>query len=103
MSCSVLPGDAFVNSVSFPGLGLSFELNRVALVLGGRNIYWYGVIIGLGFLLAVLFCCRRAPRFGIKQDDILDLLIAEVPLCIVGARVYIFCFILSGFEIRTAA
>ena len=98
MSCSLLPGDAFVNSVFFPGLGLSFELNRVALVLGGRNIYWYGVIIGLGFLLAVLFCCKRAPGFGIRQDDILDLLIAEVPLCIVGARLYYILFYLDRFQ-----
>ena len=83
-----LPGDALANTVRFPGLGLEFELNRVAVVLFGHNIYWYGVIIGLGFLLAVLWCCRRAGEFGIRQDDILDLLIAEVPLCLVGCRAY---------------
>ena len=46
------------NLVSFPGLGLEFELNRVAVTLFGRPIYWYGVIIGCGFLLAVLLCSR---------------------------------------------
>jgi len=93
-----LPGQAMVNTVSFPGLGLEFELNRVALIIFGRNVYWYGVIIGLGFLLAVLWCCRRAARFGIKQDDIFDLLIAEVPLCIIGCRAYYVIFNLSEFR-----
>ena len=40
-----------MNTVTFPGLGLSFELNRVAFCLGDFCIYWYGIIIGLGFLL----------------------------------------------------
>ena len=93
-----LPGDAMVNTVSFPGFGLGFELNRVALVLFGRNVYWYGVIIGLGFLLAVLWCCRRAAGFGIRQDDIFDLLIAEVPLCIIGCRAYYVLFNLKEYR-----
>ncbi len=93
-----LPGEAMVNTVSFPGLGLEFELNRVAVVLFGRNVYWYGAIIGLGFLLAVLWCCRRAEGFGIKQDDIFDLLIAEVPLCIIGCRAYYVLFNLKEYR-----
>ena len=28
------------NLVQFPGLGLSFELDRVAFSIGGMNIYW---------------------------------------------------------------
>jgi len=98
MAMIQLPGDALVNQVTFPGLGLEFELNRVALILFGRNVYWYGIIIGLGFLLAVLWCCRRAAQFGIKQDDIYDLLIAEVPLCIIGCRTYYVLFNLSEYR-----
>ena len=40
-----------MNVVSFPGLGLEFTLNRVAVELFGRPIYWYGVIIASGLLL----------------------------------------------------
>lgn len=98
MSFVQLPGEAMVNTVSFPGLGLEFDLNRVAVILFGRNVYWYGVIIGLGFLLAVLWCCRQADRFGIKQDDIFDLLIAEVPLCIIGCRAYYVLFNLNEYR-----
>ena len=54
-----------VNTISFPGLGLEFDLNRVALNLFGKDIYWYGVIIAFGFLLAVLYCYRKASFFGL--------------------------------------
>ena len=37
--------------VQFPGLGLEFTINRVALSIGGFNIYWYGVIIAAGMVL----------------------------------------------------
>ncbi len=98
MSFFALPGTTMANTVSFPGLGLKFELNRVAFILFGRNVYWYGIIIGLGFLLAVTFCCRRAKSFGLRQDDILDLLIAAVPLSLVGCRAYYVLFYLERFR-----
>lgn len=98
MALIQLPGNAMVNTVSFPGFGLEFDLNRVAIVLFGRNIYWYGAIIGLGFLLAVLWCCRQAHQYGIKQDDIFDLLIGEVPLCIIGCRAYYVVFNLDQYR-----
>ena len=43
-----------VYHVQFPGLGLDLTVNRVALAIGGFNIYWYGVIIAAGMLLAGL-------------------------------------------------
>ena len=39
-----------MNLVQFPGLGLSFELNRVAFSIGGFSIYWYGVCIALSLI-----------------------------------------------------
>jgi hypothetical protein len=41
--------------VQFPGLGLSFTLNRVAFTLFGMPVYWYGILIASGLLLALLF------------------------------------------------
>ena len=68
-----------MGTVSFPGLGLEFHLNRVAFHIGSWPVYWYGIIIAAGFLLAVLYCCHAAKRFGIKQDDIIDMLFFAVP------------------------
>ena len=47
-----------INTVTFPGLGLEFTLNRVALTVLGRPIYWYGIIIVSGLILAVILCSR---------------------------------------------
>ena len=80
------------NVISFPGLGLSFTLNRVVFPNAPFAIYWYGVIIAVGFLLAVLWCSKRAPKFGIKPDSLFDFLICAVPLSIVGARLYYIIF-----------
>lgn len=83
--------------ITFPGLGLEFHLNRVAFHLMGRPVYWYGIIIAMGFLLAVGFCMRRAPRFGMTGDDLIDMLLFAVPLAIVGARLYYIIFYLDFF------
>lgn len=81
-----------VNTVTFPGLGLEFELNRVAFSLFGKEIYWYGIIIAAGFLLAVAYGYRKAPRFGVDPDKIFDLLYFAVPAAIVGLRIYYVLF-----------
>ena len=37
------------NHVVFPGLGLELDISRVAFSIGDFNVYWYGVIIDVGF------------------------------------------------------
>ena len=48
-----------MSTVTFPGLGLTIHLNRVAFSIGSFHVYWYGVIIALGFFLGVAFCCTQ--------------------------------------------
>lgn len=84
-----------MNALSFPGLGLEFELNRVAFSISGFNVYWYGVIIAVGFILAVLYGCRKAAPFGVDQSKLIDLLFFAVPIAIIGARAYYVIFNLS--------
>lgn len=84
--------------VTFPGLGLELHLNRVAFHVLDRPVYWYGIIIALGFLLAVGFCMRRAPRFGMTSDDLIDMLLFAVPLAIIGARLYYIIFYYDLFR-----
>ncbi|MCD7947491.1 MAG: prolipoprotein diacylglyceryl transferase [Oscillospiraceae bacterium] len=85
--------------VSFPGLGIGeITINRVAFHIGSWPVYWYGIIIAIGFFLAILYCCRVAPRFGIKQDDVVDMLFFAVPIGIVGARLYYIIFYYSQFQ-----
>ena len=81
-----------INTVSFPGLGLEFEMDRVAFSLLGRDIYWYGIIIAIGFLLAVIYGLWRAPRFSLDPDVGVDGIFVAVPSAIVGARLYYIIF-----------
>lgn len=74
--------------ITFPNLGLALNPSRVAITILGKPIYWYGICIAVGFLLAVVYCLRRSPDFGIKPDHVLDMLIAAVPAAIVCARAY---------------
>ena len=72
------------NLVQFPGLGLSFELSRVAFSIGGMDIYWYGVCIAFGLCLALVFAFRRCTEFGIDADSMVDVILIGVVLGIKG-------------------
>ena len=76
--------------VSFPGLGIeSFELNNVAFNLGGNfPVYWYGVIITLGIMLAFVYASFRGKYEGVKVDDLIDVALWTVILGVIGARLY---------------
>lgn len=86
------------NFVTFPGLGLSFELNRVAFHLFGRPVYWYGIIITCGLLLAVFLCCKWSGRFGVNEDQIVDMMIFAVPAALISIRAYYVIFNLDLYR-----
>lgn len=80
------------NLVEFPGLGLSMNINRVAFTILGMPIYWYGIIIATGMMLAMIFAFSQATRFGISKDRMVDVIIIGFILAIIGARVYFIIF-----------
>lgn len=76
------------NHVEFPGLGLSFTLNRVAFTLFGMPVYWYGILIASGLLLALLFAFWKARSYGIDADRMVDVIFASTIAAIIGGRAY---------------
>lgn len=85
------------SSISFPMLG-DFQIDPPSyFTVFGRNIYFYGVLIGLGFILAILYCARRSSRFGIKSDDLYDVVLWLIPCAIIGARLYFVLFQLDYY------
>jgi phosphatidylglycerol:prolipoprotein diacylglycerol transferase len=75
--------------VGFPGLGIEeFKVQRTLFTVGSWGLYWYGVLIALGFLVAVLYCIKHSKPFLVGEDEIIDMLLFAVPAAIVGARLY---------------
>ena len=85
------------SAISFPMLGdFSFDPPS-CFSLFGLNIYYYGVIIALGFILAMVYCSRNSRDFGIRSDDFFDLMLWIIPCCIIGARLYYVLFNLEHY------
>lgn len=85
--------------VQFPGLGLEVTVDRVALSIGGFDIYWYGVVIAAGMLLAMAFAFHYAPDFGIDSDRLVDVVCIGTVMAIVCARIYYVAF--APFEYQS--
>ncbi len=77
--------------ISFPRLGIEFDPSR-GFSIGGFFIAWYGIVITLGTLLAAIYMLRRCQKFGLVQDEILNVLILALPCAIIGARAYYVLF-----------
>lgn len=74
--------------ITFPNLGISVDPSPVALRVFGKDIYWYGIIIAVGFVLAVVYMMYRSKDFGVTSDDTLDLVLWTVPIGVICARLY---------------
>lgn len=83
--------------IEFPALGWKFNLSPYLLKdfnLFGLNITikWYGVLIAVGFLLAMLYAIRRCKEFDIDPDRMIDVVLVSTLIAFVGARLYYVVF-----------
>lgn len=78
-------------SISFPSFGIEVDPART-LSIGPLTIHYYGLVIAIGLMLAVLYACKRSREFGLKEDDILDGVLWVTPFAIVCARIYYVAF-----------
>ena len=72
-------------------------VNRVAFELFGLPIYWYGIIIVSGVIIAMWLSTREAVRVGLKPDDVTDFMLIGLPVSIIGARLYYILFDLQYY------
>ena len=86
------------NMIKFENLGLTFNISRSAFSIFGIDIYWYGIIIATGLILAFIYATREAEKTGLKQDDLLNMFIIAVPCAIIGARLYYVIFSFSDYR-----
>ena len=79
--------------VAFPGLGIEIPISRgFELFNTGITIYWYGVMIALGFALAVIYALRNYTRFDLDIDRMIDVVLVAAVIAIVCARLYYILF-----------
>ena len=81
-----------INNISFPNLGWSFEVDRVAFSIFGVDIYAYGFLIGVGLLLAFVYGAYESKKVDLEQNDLLNMILICLPAAIVGARLYYVVF-----------
>ncbi|MEK5172851.1 prolipoprotein diacylglyceryl transferase [Heyndrickxia sp. FSL W8-0496] len=67
-------------------------LNPIALRLGGLEVHWYGIIIGIGIALGLYLVMIESERRGLNKDTFADLLIWAIPISIICARIYYVLF-----------
>lgn len=67
---------------------LEFTLTREALPIKGFPVYWYGVLIALGFILALIYGFRNTKRYNIDQNALIDVILVGAVFSIIGARLY---------------
>lgn len=74
--------------IAFPNLGLYLKDVPKNFTVFGFTIALYGVIIGLGFLIALLIIARVAKWTDQNPDDYWDMAIYVIIFSIIGARIY---------------
>lgn len=86
--------------VEFPNLGIDLTLNRRMIefdALGG-GIYYYAVIICLGFFLAWLYINAKEKKAGKSTEPILDMILYALPAAIICARLYYVIFSFDSYK-----
>ena len=79
------------SEISFPSLGLTLNPPK-GFDIGPLSIHYYGLIIAIGLVLAVVYCSKRANQFGLNEDILLDGVLCVTPVAIICARIYYCAF-----------
>lgn len=78
--------------IEFPNLGFKLFLNDTLAqfkLFGTQfTIKWYGVLIAIGFMLAIMYGVYRAKDFGLDADRMIDIALITTPIAFIGARLY---------------
>ncbi len=83
------------HNITFPKLGLEFDVNTTAFSIGSFSVQWYGIIIACGFMLAILYGYAMAKKMNIDRDKFFDGIIVGLICGVVGARLY-YCIFYPG-------
>ncbi|MBQ7416161.1 MAG: prolipoprotein diacylglyceryl transferase [Oscillospiraceae bacterium] len=77
----------YFTEISFPAIDFVWNPSS-SFFIGPLQIHWYGVLIAVGMMLAVLYACGRSREFGLHEDDLIDGVLCVVPFAVLCARLY---------------
>ena len=66
------------NEIVFPKLGIDLHVNSTAFSIGGLDIQWYGILITLGLVLAMIYAFTQVKKYGLNPDRVLDCIIGGI-------------------------
>ena len=72
--------------------------NPVAFEVFGFEVMWYGILIGIGVVLAFILAYFNAKRKNLNFDILIDLFLVCFPCAIVGARAYYVIFEWNNYK-----
>jgi phosphatidylglycerol:prolipoprotein diacylglycerol transferase len=74
------------------------KISNIAFNIFGIDIYWYAVLIVMAIIIGILWCKLHDGRYGIRFDNIIDLLIFVLPISFICARIYYCVFAWQDFS-----
>lgn len=80
------------HQITFPHLGLEFTVNTVAFSIGSFHVYWYGIIIAVGFLLALAYASFSCKKMNIDINRLFDVVIVGLIAGVIFARLFYVVF-----------
>ena len=104
--------DKLINNperVYFPNFGSGdnilkegIDIDRVIFTIPGTkiDIYWYGFLIMIGVILAMIYGFRKMKSVGVDPDRAIDAVIGGFIGAIVGARAYYIIFDVDGLTFK---
>ncbi len=85
-------------TVSFPNLGIEIEKMNKYITVFGFDIAFYGIIIGIGMLVALTIVLREAKITGQDTEEYIDFAIFTLLMAIIGARLYYVIFSFDNYK-----
>lgn len=79
--------------VSFPNFNINLKISKIAFL----GIRWYAIIIVSAITIAIILYSKDKIKYGIKSEQVYNLLIYLLPISIIGARIYYILFKLEYY------
>ena len=74
-----------------------YAIDRVAVSIGGFDIYWYGILIFTGMICAYFLANHEMVKKGFSDETLTEMMVYIIVFSLVGARLYFVLFNLDYY------